>query len=324
MAGIEKLLNNVVNNENLRRPIRAKSLVATIFGDVIESFGGRIWLGDLIQLVQLFSINERLLRTSIYRLAEDGWVTKTRKGRRSVYELSREGREQTALVHKLIYRNEQKTWNGVWNIVVASGQDIPAARLTQLHHRLSLMGFGMLSKNIFAHPDTDIELVNNVISELGLQDRVPVMQSRTTATGKVMPRLESDRELVKQCCPYDEVDVLYQNFIFTYSPVLKELKKPRSIRDESCFRLRILLMHDYRRLLFKDPQLPEELLPPDWSGKIAGEIVRDLYLLTWKQANHYYLKVCKDNVIRPRLKREFFTRFGGLESSRNEEECGNG
>lgn len=311
MAGIEKLINNVVNHANLLRPIRAKSLIATIFGDFIESCGGRIWLGNLIELVQLFAINERLLRTSIYRLADEGWVTKTRNGRRSVYELSVEGREQTALVHKLIYRDDAKTWNGVWNIVIASGQEIPAAALIQLQHRLSLMGFGMLSRNIFAHPDMDSMLVNEVITELGLQDRVPVMTSRRAATGSGHC-FESDRELARQCCPYDEAEALYKKFINAYGPVLKQLKKLRSVRDHSCFRLRVLLIHDYRRLLFRDPQLPADLLPPDWSGKIAREIVRELYSLIWKQANNYYLGVCKDDVIRPKLKKAFFSRFGGL------------
>lgn len=315
MAGIKKFINSIINNKNLRRPVVAKSLVATIFGDVIEPYGGRIWLGDLIDLVKLFGINERLLRTSIFRLAEEGWLKKTRKGRRSVYELSLDGREQTALAHNLIYRIEQKQWNGIWNIVIASGQDINAPRLTQLQHRLSLMGFGMLSKNIFAHPDTDSGLINKIITELGLQDRVQVMQSRTAVTGKGASCFESDRELVKQCCPYDEVDVLYKNFISAYIPVLKELKKTRSIRDDSSFKLRVLLIHDYRRLLFRDPQLPAELLPPDWSGKNAREIVRALYLRTCKQANRYYLEVCKADEIRPKLKKEFFTRFGGLDNT---------
>ena len=323
MTGIEKLINNVITDKKLRRPIVAKSLIATIFGDIIESYGGRIWLGNLIQLVQLFGINERLLRTSVYRLTEEGWLTKTRKGRRSIYGLSREGKEQTALAHNLIYRNDQKTWNGVWNIVVASGEDIPATRLIQLQHRLSLMGFGVLSKNIFAHPDMDDELVNNVIRELGLEKRVPVMRSQTINFRNEIHGAGLNRELVKLCCPYTEADTLYRHFIAAYRPLYALLSKKKPVTDEACFRIRVLLIHDYRRLLFKDPQLPDELLPPDWSGKIAGDMVRELYFLTWKQANHYYLEECKDNVIRPRLKREFFTRFGGLVDTLAGKECRN-
>jgi phenylacetic acid degradation operon negative regulatory protein len=311
-VGINQRITSIINDENLRRPLRAKSLVATIFGDVIEPFGGSIWLGDLIELVRLFGVNERLLRTAIYRLAEEGWVSKTRQGRRSIYALSRDGREQTALVHELIYHHQPKTWNGIWNIVVACAKQVPAARLSQLQRRLSLMGFGVLSKNIFAHPDTDHALVRKMIAELGLQDRVPVMQSQTVARATGAIDFEPDRELVKQCCPYEEVEVLYKYFIAAYRPLLKQLEKTRSPRDDACFRLRILLIHDYRRLLFKDPQLPVQLLPADWSGTIARELVGRLYGCIYRQANQHYLRVCDDNLLRPGLTSEFFSRFGGL------------
>lgn len=312
MADANQLIAAIIRNDDLRRPLRAKSLVATIFGDVIESFGGRIWLGDLIELVRLFGVNERLLRTSIFRLAEEGWVTKTRQGRRSIYAMSREGKEQTALVHELIYHNQPKAWNGIWNIVVTSTKEVPSARLAQLQRRLSIMGFGTLSKNIYAHPDTDHALVSKVITELDLQDRVPVMQSQTVTHGSGGIYFEPDRELVKQCCPYDEVEVLYKFFITAYGTLLKALKKNRSLSGDTCFRIRILLIHDYRRLLFKDPQLPAQLLPPDWSGTMARDLVARLYALIYQQANQYYLNVCDDNILRPRLKTEFFTRFGGL------------
>lgn len=312
MVVADRLIASIINNKGLRRPLRAKSLVATLFGDVIESFGGRIWLGDLIELVHLFGVNERLLRTAIYRLADEGWVSKTRQGRRSIYELSRDGREQTALVHELIYANNKKTWNGIWNIVIASAKNIPPSRLAQLQRRLSLMGFGVLSKNVFAHPDMDNALVGTVIAELGLEDRVPVMQSQTVTRGSGAGNFALDRELVKQCCPYDEVEVLYKHFIAAYGGMLKKLKSGRSLADDACFRLRILLIHDYRRLLFRDPQLPAELLPHDWIGTIARDIVSRLYGLIFQQANRHYLHICDDRTFRPRLKRGFFKRFGGL------------
>ena len=40
--------------------------------------------------------------------------------------------------------------------------------------------------------------------------------------------------------------------------------------EESAFLLRIPLIHDYRRLLLRDPELPDVLLPGDWPGHQAG------------------------------------------------------
>ena len=44
--------------------------------------------------------------------------------------------------------------------------------------------------------------------------------------------------------------------------------------------LRILLIHEYRRILLSDPELPATMLPANWDGDVAqslsGEIYRQL------------------------------------------------
>jgi phenylacetic acid degradation operon negative regulatory protein len=37
------------------------------------------------------------------------------------------------------------------------------------------------------------------------------------------------------------------------------------------------MIHDYRRLLLRDPELPAELLPPLWPGEQARTLCRSLY-----------------------------------------------
>src|SRR3954469_7940914 len=68
-------------------PPRSKSLVMTLFGDAIAPHGGAIWLGSLIELAAPFGVNDRLLRTSVYRLAREGWVKAKPDGRRSAYTI---------------------------------------------------------------------------------------------------------------------------------------------------------------------------------------------------------------------------------------------
>ena len=73
-----------------QRPLRAGSLIVTIFGDSIVPRGGAIALGSLIRLGAPFGLNERLIRTSTARLAHEGWVEARRVGKRSEYRLSSE------------------------------------------------------------------------------------------------------------------------------------------------------------------------------------------------------------------------------------------
>src|SRR5450432_1724828 len=55
-------------------PPRAKSLIVTVWGDALGPHGGTAWLAGLIRLMAPFGINERLVRTSVFRLAQDGWL----------------------------------------------------------------------------------------------------------------------------------------------------------------------------------------------------------------------------------------------------------
>ena len=41
--------------------------------------------------------------------------------------------------------------------------------------------------------------------------------------------------------------------------------------------MRTLLIHAYRRVLLRDPQLPAALLPLDWPGAAAYALCRDFY-----------------------------------------------
>ena len=71
-----------------QEPPRAKSLCVTVLGDALGPHGGSAWLGDLIALLAPLGINERLLRTSVFRLVAQGWLRSERQGRRALYALA--------------------------------------------------------------------------------------------------------------------------------------------------------------------------------------------------------------------------------------------
>jgi phenylacetic acid degradation operon negative regulatory protein len=52
--------------------------------------------------------------------------------------------------------------------------------------------------------------------------------------------------------------------------------------------VRTLLIHEYRRILLRDPNLPDELLPPAWSGLEARQLCQALYQEV-KQSSEAYL-----------------------------------
>jgi phenylacetic acid degradation operon negative regulatory protein len=55
------------------------------------------------------------------------------------------------------------------------------------------------------------------------------------------------------------------------------LARRRTIAPATGFLLRTLLVHDYRRLLLRDPTLPATLLPRAWPGHGARDLATAVY-----------------------------------------------
>ena len=108
----------LVDEFQSRPTIRAGSLITTVFGDSIAPRGGTVWLGSLITAMADFGINERLVRTSVFRLARDGWLMSEQHGRRSYYSLTDDGRERFRSATHRIYGKPSGDWDGYWCFVL--------------------------------------------------------------------------------------------------------------------------------------------------------------------------------------------------------------
>ncbi len=74
--------------------------------------------------------------------------------------------------------------------------------------------------------------------------------------------------------------------------------------------MRTLLVHGYRRVRLRDPQLPAALLPAAWPGRAAYDLCRDVYRAAEPlAATHLAAVLAEDREpLLPALP-EFLTRF---------------
>jgi phenylacetic acid degradation operon negative regulatory protein len=257
---------DLVERFRRQRPVRAGSLIVTLFGDSIMPRGGAIALGSLIPLASLFGLNERLVRTATARLAQQGWLAARRVGKRSEYRLSDGGRERFAEATERIYGDPAKEGSGRWTLIVLP--PAPVARRRRLRRELAWQGFGELGSGVFAHPELPARALAWQIREANLPDRTLVFEADLASPAAAAPLLKLGWDL-------QDLGKRYRRFVKRFDRVDAALTGP--LEPETGFIVRTLLIHEYRRLHLRDPLLPARLLPPDWPGLQAAELCRCIY-----------------------------------------------
>jgi phenylacetic acid degradation operon negative regulatory protein len=284
--------------------MRAGSLLVSLFGDAIAPRGGAITLGSLIPLAEPFGVAERLVRTSVARLAQEGWFTTRRNGRLSEYALTDVGTARFAEAARRIYALDGDRWDGTWTIIVFPSWPVP--KREEVRYALRFAGFGEPLAGAFVHPSVTVEEATTLLTELRVQRLAVVMRSDpgVPATSPV---------LVNHGWDLSALDRRYRAFLRGFEP----MTAASTIDPEPAFVLRTLLIHEYRRIHLLDPGLPRDLLPAGWAGATAQRVCQDIYFRVFAPAEHHLDRVARrlEGPL-PRASAEAWARFGGIPADR--------
>lgn len=291
-------------------PPRAKSLVMTLFGDVITPHGGGVWLGSLIDLLGPFGISDRLVRTSVFRLAEEGWLDAQREGRRSRYTLNPRSAARFERAYQRIYMPVHRDWDGRWTMVLANVARITAEQRATLRKELLWQGYRIVAPYVLTHPAPDMATLDDILQRANARDSVFVC---TVIQPDPLPARPLGN-LIEQCWDLEPVIAEYKRFIDEFKELAAVIDAGRgSWTPEAAFVVRELAIHAFRRINLHDPQLPLELLPPDWPGQMAYELCRAIYRATHVDSERHVLDTLRRGDERaPGVAPYFFERFGGL------------
>lgn len=290
-------------------PVRTNSLIVTVFGDAIAPHGSAVWLGDLIDLLSPLGVNARAVRTSVFRLTQEEWLHARPIGRRSVYGLTPAGQRRINHAYRRIYDTPHEPWNGEWQIVVVPEGTLPVKQRDELRRDLLWEGYGALAANIFAHPSGSIDQLRDVLQQTNSEDKVALLKAGALA-GIVNAPL---RTLVHQCWHLDRLAEDYRRFVERFLPTSKWLAAEHAADPQQSFVLRTLLIHEFRRIQLRDPQLPDSLLADDWPGHTARALCRDIYALTLAQSEAHLLATLSVPEGRlPDADESLYRRFGGI------------
>lgn len=299
-----------IRRELASAPPRAPSLIISVWGDAIAPHGGAVMLAGLFNLLAPFGINERRVRTSVFRLAREGWLKAKPVGRESSYRLTRDGARRFEQAYRRIYAPPVEGWDDGWEIVIADGLASPKRRA--LRQELRWEGFGTLGAGVYARPAHAAPAVPRIAAALDVAQTIAVVRASDDPSlgGRTLA------SLVPEAWDLAGLSRQYRRFLRRFGKVIDRFRMAHkaTLDPAQAFVVRTLLIHEYRRVLLRDPQLPATLLPLDWPGTAAYGLCRDFYRLTHRAAErHLTATLSNANGRLPPAAANFYRRFGGLD-----------
>jgi phenylacetic acid degradation operon negative regulatory protein len=287
-----------------QRPIRGGSLLVTIFGDSIAPRGGVVTLGSLIQLAAPFGLTERLVRTSVARLAQDDWLMARRDGRRSEYRQTARGQQRFAEATQRIYGKGPASWDGQWTLLVLPPNG--SKQRESLREGLKWLGFGQPSPGVFAHPNSNLQQAREWLRNLDVAGDPLLLKSSSDD-------IVVDRAVVAAGWDLGELARRYRRFVDSFAAAETALTSHDVITPEAAFVIRTLLIHEYRKIHLRDPLLPPALLPNDWVGSTAYDLCANLYAKVFAAAEEFLTGMAStlDEALPP-ADSSVYARFGGI------------
>ncbi len=272
---IEQAIGDRLDSFRQKSRVKAGSLIISVFGDAVLPRGGRIWLGGLINLLQPLDLNERLVRTTVFRLVKDEWLQTQTMGRRTDYMLTASGQRRFEEAARQIYAAHAPLWDRRWRLVMVMGELAPRER-ERLRRALYWQGFGQLA-SCFVHPGADLGTAFDALRADGMAELLPQLMP-LVAVNPQLGQSANDADIVQTAWNLDQLAADYAQFVASYQPIQQALRESAGqVDEEGAFLVRTLLIHDFRRLLLRDPELPEVLQPAGWPGHEARRLCKEVY-----------------------------------------------
>ncbi len=237
---------------------RVASLVVSAFGDIVLPRGGQCSISYLQQLLLPLNITSGALRSALSRLVVAGVLAQQRQGLDVVYSLSQAYQTIFASASARIYARELGAAPDTWSLCVVD-ERIQERRDLQ-RKQLQYLGYGALGATLM------------------LRSEHPLLLSDTDAIGtccvfRGARHQASDDATQRQSWSLEPIDAGYREFRRRFAPLL-DIEEWAPAHALS---LRLLAVHEYRRMAIKDPLLPAHWYPSSWSEASARETFTHLY-----------------------------------------------
>jgi phenylacetic acid degradation operon negative regulatory protein len=253
-------------NEQLRRRSvgapAARSVLLTLLGEYVLPASGSAWQETLIAALRALDHKTPAARRALARSVTAGWLRTERHGRRSRVHLTPATAEMLRAGTERIYSfGDPWMWDGRWLLVVLRVPEERREVRHQVRTRLAWAGFGSLGGGLWISPHVERERELHEAADGGSVAEVVSFFAQIGGIG-------DPAKVVAEAWDLEGVADAYRAFVARFGRL-----RPSS--PQAMFRAQTLMVHEWRKFPFLDPDLPAGLLPRGWPRKRAHDLFQE-------------------------------------------------
>jgi len=236
--------------------MQARSALFDLYGDHLRSRGSQAPVAAVVRLLDTVGIAAPAVRTAISRMVMQGWLEPVHLDAGRGYRTTERANRRLDETANRVYRRSAPAWDGHWHLVLVDPPSSRAAR-GRLRADLVFLGYAELLADVWISPFPRTA-VHEVLERAGAS-------ARTARADGFDPEPTSAWDLDRLRASYDE-------WLASARQLVRQHLAGHADEDEAAFAARFHLVHEWRKFLFADPGLPEEMLPDDWPGRDAADL----------------------------------------------------
>ncbi|MDP3892670.1 PaaX family transcriptional regulator C-terminal domain-containing protein [Nocardioides sp.] len=260
-----------------QRNRRSRTTVVTFLGAVVRPLGDWMPIAGAVDLLTQLGLDAPSVRTAVHRLKQNDWLaSETRSGAR--------GCALTPTALATLAAGDEVIWHARkpadlsdgWCIVHFGVPETMRARRHQLRAHLANVGFGNIGTALWIAPARMRDAAQQAIAELELESYAAIFGGDYQGPQDLTALLYNSWDLAA-------IDESYRGFVEQHGPTATRLEKRRPTAHDA-FTTYLEVLDQWRKLPFRDPGLPREVLAPDWSAPSAVDLFERLVAVLEKPA----------------------------------------
>lgn len=242
----------------MKKLLRSTDKILTglaLFGDLLlEGYTRSHGFGWSRSWSEALSLKNSTFRSGVSRLLKTGDIEKVidKKGN-ACFKLTSPGKEKFERFYPLA-KLFSKPWDGKWRVVVFDIKEKRKKSRESLRYKLLSLGFGKLQESVYVTPLDILVDLKEFLKAGGLFGDVLVFEAREVLGF-------GSKTIANYLWHLDKLDEEYRDLISDFKMANGDEKEMKKLKER------------YFGILIKDPLLPRELLPEDWLGFKAKNLL---------------------------------------------------